>query len=1377
MHSKKCSHRFIPKANFKIFFLLIIILMMSTAVAQWNTQSPSPTHLEIHGISAPASNRVFIATSNNFFDNGGSLFESNDGGTSWVQRNIPVSLNDALNGIYFLDSQNGWTYGNDNYRTTDGGTNWVQLPFLGSTSFMKFYTTAFGFAAGNFGRRVSHDGGASWVESPNGMFAFDFTNDLTALGASDDGIYRTANGGAAFTQVYTGAAKAVQFLSSSTAVAIANNMFIRSTDAGITWSSVSSADNRTRLTMISDNIVLAWGRSGTFPNFDDRIFRSTDAGQTWTDIGTVIPSEICSFTSIDLQTAVASDRDGNMYRSSDAGLTWLQTFSSPGPGQSYFSSATPGFVDSQTGYFGYGPGFLIKTTDGGASWFQISSGTGTSLNDIARFANGNMIAVGENGIVLTSNGLSPWIQQNRFTSENLTAVQVIGTSEALAINKEGQVYQTTDGGINWTAMGIKPPFLNAKDLHFTNFLDGWVIGQGSIGNTLFHTTDGGNSWAGIPGFGGSYTAVDFEGVNGWAMSVGERFYRSVDNGATWIQEELPGFPTQISDLDFFDANIGYAVGWGGYAARTSDGGVTWEVLPTPNNSDRFTGIYLIGPNEMWLSTNDDAAYYTANGGQNWAILEINSSGFGSFNAIAANPAGDAWTVGYQGYIEHFSGPPPPPLNQPPNAFFEFNAAGLTVSFTDLSSDPDGSIVSWLWNFGDSATSTEQNPTHTFPAANTYHVRLTVTDNEGATGSALRFVVAQPGPGGTFGNFTEVTPLDSIFVTPQDEDFWVITTAPADYDGDGDLDIAVLGYYVVYNQSVQEKLVLLRNEGASDSISWSFTYIDIPLGTLSAGKSDLAWGDLDNDGDLDLVVGTDGNTVIYRNDSGTLTLSDTELPGYYEDNFQADFDLRSITLADVDNDGDLDILIPSVYEDGAYRTALMRNDGFNGTGGWIFTEVNSGIAPTTHAQSAWADFDGDQDLDLLLVNMSPTNDEGFIRIYRNDGNGVFTGQDILGGMTIEHGEAQWGDYDADGDLDILVAGHIKEANGTYNMVLRLYRNEAGNFVPEELISCISCDGWVDLTAATWADYDSDGDMDILVAGTYNSGTNIEGRARVYTNDNGVFTPSESVLPAPRASGSRGGTFSWFDIDGDGDLDYFIAGQYFVPGGNNLVEAQMHVYRNDAADQNSPPTEPTGLNATVQADNSVILKWTPSSDDHTPAPAITYEVLVVRKGTHNPPKIGNFPKEVSVPTRLPEPGNISAVTEWLLTGLEDGYYEWMLRAVDAAYLGSFVATGEFSIGVTSTGNENDNLPISYSVEQNYPNPFNPATVIKYAIPAEGLVTIKIYNALGEEVKALVNEIKQAGNYQVTFDASGLSSGVYFYRINSGKFTETKKMILAK
>jgi len=97
-----------------------------------------------------------------------------------------------------------------------------------------------------------------------------------------------------------------------------------------------------------------------------------------------------------------------------------------------------------------------------------------------------------------------------------------------------------------------------------------------------------------------------------------------------------------------------------------------------------------------------------------------------------------------------------------------------------------------------------------------------------------------------------------------------------------------------------------------------------------------------------------------------------------------------------------------------------------------------------------------------------------------------------------------------------------------------------------------------------------------------------------------------------------------------------------------------------------------------------------------------------------------------------------------------------------------------------NEEKNItsvPDKYSLAQNYPNPFNPVTSIKYQIPKNTFVTIKIYDILGKEVRTLVNEVKSAGNYSVMFDASSLSSGVYFYKISAGEFSDVKRMVLIK
>ena len=89
----------------------------------------------------------------------------------------------------------------------------------------------------------------------------------------------------------------------------------------------------------------------------------------------------------------------------------------------------------------------------------------------------------------------------------------------------------------------------------------------------------------------------------------------------------------------------------------------------------------------------------------------------------------------------------------------------------------------------------------------------------------------------------------------------------------------------------------------------------------------------------------------------------------------------------------------------------------------------------------------------------------------------------------------------------------------------------------------------------------------------------------------------------------------------------------------------------------------------------------------------------------------------------------------------------------------------------------LPVEYSLSQNYPNPFNPITHLEFGISNLGFVSLKVYDILGREVKTLVNEIKTAGRYKVEFDGSSLSSGIYFYKIETDGFNATMKMLLLK
>jgi hypothetical protein len=529
------------------------------------------------------------------------------------------------------------------------------------------------------------------------------------------------------------------------------------------------------------------------------------------------------------------------------------------------------------------------------------------------------------------------------------------------------------------------------------------------------------------------------------------------------------------------------------------------------------------------------------------------------------------------------------------------------------------------------------------------------------------VAAPPG-------FSQRTMVGSdLFVTDPNTDFWINAVAPADIDGDGALDLAVIGFYVVYNESAEHILVVFHNDGPAAG-GWTFTEQRVPLGGVSAGASDLAWGDFDNDGDPDLAVGSEGATVVYRNEAGSLSAATTtppELPGYLEDSgYTGAYDLRSITWADVDNDGDLDLLVPSVFDGQTFEfsTRLLRNDGPDGSGGWTFSDTGGAVDPTAHAQSAWADDDGDSDLDLFLTNVDPYMETGFVKRFENTPGG-FVGQDLLG-IRVEYGLADWGDYDADGDLDLLVSGNVQEEDGTFDTVLRTYRNDGGTYTPTTLVDAPNAD-WLDLHAATWADYDSDGDMDLLVTGNFVGDGEIVGKSEIYANDGGTFVPLGVQLPAPIESVGRGGAFTWFDLDNDGDLDYLVAGAYFVPGGNGLVEAQINLFENEAEGANGRPTAPTGLGANTVADG-IALDWTAASDDSTPSSALTYEVEVRRSG-----------QAFGSAKRDPAPGTLGAVTDWKVTGLAPGTYRWSVRAVDSAFNAGPRATGTFTVEAATEG----------------------------------------------------------------------------------------------
>lgn len=120
----------------------------------------------------------------------------------------------------------------------------------------------------------------------------------------------------------------------------------------------------------------------------------------------------------------------------------------------------------------------------------------------------------------------------------------------------------------------------------------------------------------------------------------------------------------------------------------------------------------------------------------------------------------------------------------------------------------------------------------------------------------------------------------------------------------------------------------------------------------------------------------------------------------------------------------------------------------------------------------------------------------------------------------------------------------------------------------------------------------------------------------------------------------------------------------------------------------------------------------------------------------------------------------------------------NATGFAHIGSKMFIDDLSWGTTTDVNDSDaQIPNEFKLEQNYPNPFNPSTKISWQVPFSSHQTLKVYDVLGKEVATLVDEEKPAGNYEIEFDAANLSSGMYLYRLQTGSFIETNKMIYLK
>ncbi len=617
----------------------------------------------------------------------------------------------------------------------------------------------------------------------------------------------------------------------------------------------------------------------------------------------------------------------------------------------------------------------------------------------------------------------------------------------------------------------------------------------------------------------------------------------------------------------------------------------------------------------------------------------------------------------------------------------------------------------------------------------------------------------------------------------------------DYNGDGWEDLMVTNWF-------GQKNTLIANLGDGE-----FKWIEDAFPFNDVGESASSrWFDLENDGDLDLLVTNLGQpSFFYLNKEGTLEKVTNNGLTSDED------DYRFAGIADYDRDTDLDVFFSTP---GEVVNVLLRN---NGPG--IFKSFEDGVVVKDIGDSApicWGDADDDGDPDLFIGNIAGSNDF----LYWNEGTFAFEkeGESPIvtsGGNTLS---CAWVDVDNDGDLDLFTTDQA----GSNRLFLNQGSRRFVRVFDDPLVS-----DRIGGYGSAWGDVDNDGDLDVFVASR-------DGNSTLYINQgNGTFEPASKEPVSTDGGASISGAFA--DYDRDGDLDLFVANDSEQPnflyrntgGGNWLslrlvgdisntwgvgakVTAVATIKGETVKQRRDLSTGSDYSQSTLRVHlgfgdakvvETIVVEW-PSGvvnsyknvpinqyvdvveGDDTPLPVSLTAFQAVADGdavalawtTASELNNAGFEVELAGTGNFVSVGFVAGAGTtnsphsytYRIPALSPGDYRVRLKQID--FDGAFAYSGTRSIRIDAT--------TALRVEPAYPNPFNPSTTVRFVVREASAVRAELFDATGRLVRVLLEGVVPGGGVQeLEIEGESLPGGLYLVRIAGGGHVSSTPVLLVK
>jgi len=442
------------------------------------------------------------------------------------------------------------------------------------------------------------------------------------------------------------------------------------------------------------------------------------------------------------------------------------------------------------------------------------------------------------------------------------------------------------------------------------------------------------------------------------------------------------------------------------------------------------------------------------------------------------------------------------------------------------------------------------------------------------------------------------------------------------------------------------------------------------------SSSIASGDLNGDGDKEIVFGTtDG--ILYA-------LNKTGAPHMTHDQGKEIIDVP--VLSDLDQDGDLEIIFVAV-DDTSSVLYVIQDNGEDLTGFPIEISEKMIVGP------AVADLENDMVLDIIIATLDSN-------LYVVDGEGNYPSGFPYTAASGFSSPATLVDLDGDQDLEIII--------GSENGVLHVLHHDGTTMNSFSVNSAIR-------GGASVADIDGNGNFEILFSSE---------EGHIYAWD--AITGTEALgWPINSGLGAMSEPIT-IDLDNDGDLEIV----------NTTIYGMVTVSHHDGSPyENFPSTVDDSITST--------------------------------------PAIGDLDNDGDFELIVGTSSDLQVIDIMQQKGER---YAW------SAYRSNNHRDGFFDVTLASTQKNGSNLPLEYSLGKNYPNPFNPITKFSYSLPEDGRVTITVFDIQGRLVKVLIDRDQSVGYRSIAWDATNhlgrkVTTGIYFYRMQSGNFSQTRKMILLK